>query len=58
VISSGCHSFWRNDRRKPIPQLLSGVILLGAMRQDPFSVYFDWRNWHMMHVVPRMGRQD
>jgi hypothetical protein len=33
VISSGCHSFWRNDRRKPIPQLLSGVILLGAMRR-------------------------
>jgi hypothetical protein len=35
VISSGCHSFWRNDRRKPIPQLLSGVILLGAMRAGP-----------------------
>ena len=35
MISSGCHSFWRNDRLKPISQLFSGVILLGAMSNKP-----------------------
>ena len=34
MLSSGCHSFWRNDFSKPIPQLSSGVILFGAMRRD------------------------